>query len=99
MSPSSLSSHNAHAGSFLHSGATIDEKKQVLIVPGRIAVPLKQENINIHSDTYQTKIRNCWTVVKNSYQGIGLDERSYTSYNVNVLSTEFDFGVANSTRV
>ena len=87
------------AGQFLRSDVMVDEKNQLLILPGRPSVPVVHQKLYafIQAEAPEYKARSCWTAKKHSNQGVGVIEGSYTDYEVNtLLSTGFTFGVANS---
>ena len=72
-------------GQFFRGGVRIDTYAQLLRVPGRLSVPVEQQDLwkfmelSLHGDT------KCWTSAYHSSQGAGIVEGTYKDYIVDNL--------------
>ena len=73
------------AGQFFSRGVKIDADAQLLRVPGRLPVPIEQQDLwkfmeqSLHGDT------KCWTSAYHSSQGAGIVTGTYKDYIVDNL--------------
>ena len=73
------------AGQFFRGGVGIDADARLLRVPGRLPVPVEQQDLwkfmelSLHGDT------KCWTSAYHSSQGAGIVEGTYKDYIVDGL--------------
>ena len=75
------------AGQFFRRGVSIDATARLLRIPGRLPVPVEQQDLwkfmeqSLHSDT------KCWTSAYHSSQGAGIVQGTYEDYIVDDLLT------------
>ena len=73
------------AGQFFSHGVKIDADARLLRVPGRLPVPVEQQDLwkfmeqSLHGDT------KCWTSAYHSSQGAGIVAGTYKDYIVDNL--------------
>ena len=72
-------------GQFFHPGVRVDAAAQLLRMPGRVPVPVEQQDLwkfmeqSLHGDT------KCWTSAYHSSQGAGIVDGTYKDYIVDDL--------------